>query len=417
MLSTYRRVLALPGAPAFTSSAFVARLPIAMVGLGIVLLVSERTGSYALAGLLSAAFQVSAAGGAILTSRVIDRWGQARLLVPLAAGHAIGLALLILAVEQDAALALSILAAVAAGACQPAVGAMVRARWAKVTVDDAGLRTAFAWESVLDELIFTVGPMLTALLAFGVALPAPLVVAAVLCLAGCLALSLQRASEPSPQPAREHGRRRGWARGLPLVVVASLGVGGVFGAYEVAVVAFTRDAGVAGMSGVVLGFYALGSLAGGLAFGGRPWRSPLSTQWVVLSAALVLVLLPAPFVSDVRVLLATSLLAGLAVAPVLIVVFSLTERLVTPDRLTEGLTWTNSGLAVGFSVGTSLGGVLIDAGGSRWGFLLAVASAATALAVALIGRKRIGRLVAGRPEPPPAVSPVTEPVPGPGPFA
>lgn len=417
MLATYRRVLALPGAAAFSASAFVARLPIAMVGLGIVLLVSERTGSYALAGILSAAFQVSAAGGAILSSRVIDRWGQSRLLVPLALGHAVGLGLLILAVEQDAALPLAILAAVAAGVCQPAVGAMVRARWALATRDEAGLRTAFAWESVLDELIFTVGPMLTALLAFGVGLPAPLVVGAVLCLAGSLALSLQRSSQPPPAPRRTHGHRRGWARGLPLIVVASLGVGGVFGAYEVAVVAFTRDAGAPGMSGLVLGCYALGSLVGGLAFGGRHWRSGLSTQLVVLSAALVIVLLPAPFVTDVRVLVVTSLVAGLAVAPVLIVVFSLTERLVTPDRLTEGLTWTNSGLAVGFSVGTALGGVLIDAGGSRWGFVLAVASAATALVVALLGRARIGRRVADRTEPPPVVSPVTEPIPGPGPFA
>jgi MFS family permease len=388
-----------------------------MVGLGIVLLVSERTGSYALAGLLSAAFQVSAAGGAILSSRFIDRWGQARLLVPLALGHAVGLALLIVAVEEEAALGLAVLAAVAAGVCQPAVGAMVRARWARATPDEAGLRTAFAWESVLDELIFTVGPMLTALLAFGVGLPVPLVVGAVLCLGGSVALSLQRRTQPPPQPSRAHGQRRGWARGLPLVVVASLGVGGVFGAYEVAVVAFTRDAGAPGMSGVVLGCYALGSLVGGLVFGGRHWRSGLGTQLAVLSAALVVVLLPAPLVGDVRVLVATSLVAGLAVAPVLIVVFSLTERLVAPDRLTEGLTWTNSGLAVGFSVGTALGGVLIDAGGSRWGFLLAVGSAGTALVVALIGRARIGRLVDGRDEPAPVVSPVTEPIPGPGPFA
>ena len=54
MLDSYRRVLARPGAFRFSSAALVARLPISMVGLGIVLLVEERTGSYGLAGTVSA---------------------------------------------------------------------------------------------------------------------------------------------------------------------------------------------------------------------------------------------------------------------------------------------------------------------------------------------------------------------------
>ena len=56
MLSRYRRVLSLPGALAFSASGLVARLPISMVSLGIVLLVSTRTGSYSLAGAVSAAY-------------------------------------------------------------------------------------------------------------------------------------------------------------------------------------------------------------------------------------------------------------------------------------------------------------------------------------------------------------------------
>ena len=55
MLDTYRRVLALPGALAFSLSGLLGRLPISMISLGIVLLVSTRTGSYSLAGSVSAA--------------------------------------------------------------------------------------------------------------------------------------------------------------------------------------------------------------------------------------------------------------------------------------------------------------------------------------------------------------------------
>ena len=80
MLRAYRSALSLPGTFRFSSTGFLARLPIAMVGLGIVLLVSETTGSYAAAGALSAAFQLPAALGAVVTSRWTDRLGQSRTL-------------------------------------------------------------------------------------------------------------------------------------------------------------------------------------------------------------------------------------------------------------------------------------------------------------------------------------------------
>ena len=80
MLTTYRRVLGLPGALVFSLSGLVARLPISMVSLGIIVLVSERTGSYARAGTVSAAFLVANALVSVLQSRVLDRLGQSRVL-------------------------------------------------------------------------------------------------------------------------------------------------------------------------------------------------------------------------------------------------------------------------------------------------------------------------------------------------
>ena len=46
VLTSYQRVLARPGALRFSLTGLVARLPISMVGLGIVLLVQSSTGSY-----------------------------------------------------------------------------------------------------------------------------------------------------------------------------------------------------------------------------------------------------------------------------------------------------------------------------------------------------------------------------------
>ena len=126
---------------------------------------------------------------------------------------------------------------------------------------------------------------------------------------------------------------------------------------------------------MILGLWAFASMLGGIVFGSRHWGLPLARQVMVLSALLALVLVPAPFVGSVPLLGLTTFLAGAAVAPALIANFSLTERLVPGHLLTEGLTWTNSGLALGFSAGTTLGGIVIDAHGTAWAFVLPILSA------------------------------------------
>src|SRR5689334_17085660 len=69
MMSSYRRILSRPGTALFSASGLLARLPISMVGLGIVLLVSAATGSYAIAGSVSAAYVLANGGFRILQGR------------------------------------------------------------------------------------------------------------------------------------------------------------------------------------------------------------------------------------------------------------------------------------------------------------------------------------------------------------
>ena len=419
VLATYRRALAIPGAWQFSLTGFVARLPIAVVGLGIVVFISTRTGSYALAGVLSAAFQISAAAGAIVSSRWTDRLGQHRLLPWLASVNALALVGFVAAVELDQPVVLQAIVIAVAGLAQPAIGSMVRARWQHAAPDADRLRTAFALESVIDELIFSIGPLLTTFLAFQLALPLPLLVGALIGLVGAVALAAQRRTEPLPS-ARAHpdGTPRGSALrqpGLLFVVVGALGVGGVFGSYEVAVVAFAGDRDASAVSGLILGVWAFGSMLGGLVFGAQHWRVPLARQVMILSGVLALVLVPAPFVGSLPVLAATTFVSGAAVAPALIANFSLTERLVPARLLTEGLTWTNSGLALGFSAGTTVSGFVIDAYGTTPAFWIPVVSASLACVTALAGQRVLARASAGRPQPGPTVTWNADPVPGPTP--
>ncbi len=419
MLTTYREALALPGAKGFSSSAFAARLPIAMTVLGIVLLISEATGSYALAGALAAVFQVGVAVGTLVTSRLVDQYGQRRLLPWIAAANGLAIVAFVAAVEMDIPLALQFVTVTVAGLTQPAIGSMVRARWVKVSQTAEQLRGAFALESIIDELIFTVGPLLTAFLAFNIGLPVPLIAAAVLTVAGSAALALQHRTEPAPSGRHKDASHQSALRspGMVYMAIAAMGIGGVFGSYEVTVVAFSEEAGRASASGIVLGLWAIGSMIGGLFFGSRRWRFSLPKQVMLLTGLLTVVLIPAIVVGRLPVLAASTFIAGMAVAPALIAVFSLTERLVPPSQLTEGLTWVTSGMSIGFSTGTSLGGIVIDAAGTSWAFCLPVASAAVACAVAAAGQPVLRRAAAGRPLPPPTVPWVDEPVPGPRPGA
>ena len=101
MLTSYRRVLAEPGTLRFSATGLVARLPISMVGLGIVLLVSAATGSYGVAGAVSAAYMVANAGLAILQGRLLDRARPGAGCWPVAE-HVFGVAMVLLVVSVQA---------------------------------------------------------------------------------------------------------------------------------------------------------------------------------------------------------------------------------------------------------------------------------------------------------------------------
>jgi predicted MFS family arabinose efflux permease len=418
MLNSYTRVLSTPGAWAFTSAGFAARLPIAMIGLGIVLYISGVSGSYARAGILTAAFALSAAIAALFSSRLIDRRGQHVVLPWLVLAHGLGLIAFVLLTWSGQAFVLQAIAITVAGASQPAMGSMIRARWVHVLHDPVRIRSAFALESILDELIFTIGPLFTTVLALQIALPLPLVVAAGLAVTGTLIVAGQRRTEPPPHRHQPAGATSAISHpGLKAMVVIAFGVGMVFGSYEVAIVAFAREQGSAGFSGVILAIWAGSSMFGGLWFGSRHWQISLPTMMVMFSALLMFAVLPTLFITNLTALAISSIFSGFAIAPALITLFSLTQRLVPQHLLTEGLTWSNSGLALGFAAGTSLGGIILDSYGTSWGFALTVTGGFIAVTSASAARSLLLRAIRPEESHEPAVPFNDDPIAGPGPTS
>ena len=391
MLDSYRRVLSRPGALAFSSAALVARLPMSMVGLGIVLLVEERTGSYGLAGTVSAAFVLAEAAFAVLHGRLVDTFGQSRVL-PLAISiFGVGMALMMLSVEQEWSLVSTYLFAALAGASLPQVGASVRTRWAHLLDRPAEVQTAFALEAVLDEVVFVVGPVVVTLLATSWHPVAGLTTAAVSGLVGTFAFAAQRRTEPPPGRRDESGAREPMPRRLVLTLaVVCLTLGGLFGAAEVTTVAFAEEKGMRWAAGWLLAAWALGSLVAGLVTGAVAWRSGPDVRLRWGSAAMALAMVPLIFIESVPLMAVVLVLGGLAIAPTMIGAMTMTEQGVPSSRLTEGMAILHTGLVAGVAPGAGIAGFVVDQRGAPAAYGVALVSGILGAVVAQTARRSPG---------------------------
>ncbi len=392
MPNPYAAVLRRPGAAQFVSAGFVGRLPMSMIPLGVVLLVTDLGGNYAAAGALAAVYALSHAAIAPLGARLIDRVGQARVVPVLLAVQLAGL-LGFVAVADDAhPLAVMAIPLGVAGAAAPDIGALVRARWAAMLSGEPGLRSAFAIEGLVDEVVFIIGPPLVTATAVSVGPVAGLLLCVVLLAVGGIWLASQRRTQPSPHAPGRAGPRTPYVGPAFAVVTVSLtAMGAMFGAFEVTTVAFCSEVGQEGLTGVVLALYAVGSLIAGVVYGARHVSWPPHRQFVIGSAVLVVVCAPLPFVGSVGFLMVAVFLAGLAVSPLLILNVGMVERLVPAVRLTEALTLGTSGIAVGLAIGSPLAGVLIDTYGAAAGYWIVVAGALMTLLLATVGSATLRR--------------------------
>lgn len=382
MPNPYGRVLSLPGAFAFSFTGLFARLPISMTGLGIVLLVSERTGSYGLAGTVSAAYILAAAAGAPVQGRLSDRLGQAVVLRATGITFITGILLTLWAIEQDWGTPWVHLSAFVAGIACPQAGSMVRARWSYIITDRSQLNTAFALEAVIDEIVFMVGPVLVTFLTISVAQSSGLLTTGIVALVGTLVLASLRSTQPPPAPHRDGPREPlGWGL-LGPVMFASVGLGTLFGSAEVIVVAFASEQGQRGAAGAILAIWAAGSLIAGILVGSVKLRVPPLLQLRVSLLLLGMLFIPLLFVQSVVALAIGMFLTGFMISPTLIAAMNLVEVHVAPSRLTEGIAWTTTGMSVGVAPGAAFAGWVIDNHGASAGFWVPLVGGLCASAVA-----------------------------------
>ncbi len=386
----YRQVLAASEARAFTAAGFAARLTMSMTGLGIVLLISITSGSYGRAGLVTAVATITTALAAPAWGRLIDRVGQAPILIAAALIYNVSVGGLITTVLLDSPLWLTCLTAIGVGLGFSSAGAAVRARWSHRLRGQPLLNTAFAWEAVLDEAVFIVGPVLATFLATSVHPALGLAAGGVLGLVGSLALAAQRGTEPpvTSKSARRAASSRLSPRLLVPIVFACFALGVLFGGMEVVIIAFAGEAGILPLAGFIVMAWASGSLVAGVVTGTIAWRAAPARRFRIGAVLLALSLLPLSFGLHPVPTAGLLILNGLFIAPTLIASVAVTQAAVPADRLTEALGWTSMGMAAGVGLGAAALGRVIDAGGAQAGFYGVIGAGVLLIIAALCVRTR-----------------------------
>jgi MFS family permease len=378
----YLQVLRTPHALPMVFAAFIGRLPLSMVGLGSVLLVASETGSYGLGGAVAAAGAVTTAIAGPVLGRWADTHGQRRVLLPVLAVFVVSGVSFLFAVRQDWPLWTVFVSAGLAGACIPPVSSMIRVRWTHLLRGSRQLPTALAMESVVDEFVFIVGPVLVTFLSTTGHATSGVVTAFTLAAVGSLLFAAQRRTEPPPAP---HEHRNGPSAmrtsGLRVLFVVGAAVGAILGCLEVGLVAFADEVGAKSMSGVLIAGLALGSMVSGIGWGTVHWRLPLRRRLAGVLVLLTVLSIPLFLVRDIWVMVPFVVLAGIAVSPSLISSFTLAEVLVPRAAVTEAFTWIGTALGLGVAVGASASGKIVDVSGANTAFLVATAAAGIAAVV------------------------------------
>ncbi len=424
-LTAYRSVLGVREVRTALVLGFLLRVP--MFGAAVVLtlhVVTTLGRSYGAAGLVAAAATVTAAISGPWRGRLLDRFGLRRVVAPSV--------VIIAACWSVAPFAdywvLLILGAFSGLFVVPTFSIVRQA--VIVAVPDSGRRTALALDSVFVELSFMVGPVLGVWLAtqlstswvlFGMEMfaaviglvlwvvdpritgdasgsgtsrsangPAGTEMASPMDAAAAAAEAAGAPTTTGDADGQLPGRRNWFTGQLALVLVAAGAATIVLSGADLATVAGLRQFGRQDWIGPVLALWGLGSIVGGLVYGGLHRAiSPF-----VLLGGLGLLTLPIAFATGGVGLTVLLVISGLFCAPTITATVDRVSRLVPESARGEAMGWHGSSMTVGSAVGAPLAGLAIDRFGFGGGFgvvaVLGMLVAATGLLVARRAGSRHG---------------------------
>lgn len=386
---------------------FLARLPMGMYTVALVLAVVHWTGSFAVAGAAAAGFTLAGGVVAPVVGRLADRHDPRPVLGGLAVGHASAIVLLVATAEQLPQVVIPVFAALAGG-CVPPIGPALKATWSRrFDADGRVLRAVFGLESVLGEAVYLLGPALAgAVIALG-GEAVSLLVAAALTLGGTWSIVAgSTLAHPLARPLRSRPSAAALrSRGLQILLVTQALSFVAFSGITLGVLAAAQARGSSATGALLLSVWAGGAVVGSLIWGGRAsWSGTQARQlhallWLVAATtgavALAGATLPgAGAAAGWAVLGAALLAAGVALAPAAIVEATLIGRVTAVERRTESYAWLGTAALVGSAAGSALFGVLVAQWGVAVSLIGATVAAAAGAVLAGLGRPALEQTAA-----------------------
>jgi predicted MFS family arabinose efflux permease len=367
-------------------TSILARLPLAMLDIGLLVHAQHLTGSFAAAGVVAGIYAVALGAGGPLLGRLIDRRGQTSVL--LVSSSVTGALLLsIAALPVGAPLGALVALAAGVGLATPPIGTCLRTQLPALLPNPADARAAYAFEASVVELTWIAGPPLVLCLGALWSTGAALAIAGGAVLFATTAFAAQPASRDW-RPAVAEARQRGGSLRAPAMrtlVIVLVAVGTLLGAAEVAVTAAAKALDDTAAAAALFALWGVGSLAGGLLaarLGGGPRSAAALALMLGALAAGHLALIPAA--GSVVALGAVLLVAGAAIAPTEAALNAMVEELAPTGTVTEAFAWLATAIAVGSALGAAGAGALVDRAGPTAAFAMAGGAGVLAVLVTVL---------------------------------
>ncbi|MFC5337863.1 MFS transporter [Leucobacter denitrificans] len=351
--------------------ALIARLPFAMMVVGVLTLIVSARGSLELGGLASAVVGVGSALVSPFVGAAADRFGQRIALLLTAVSHSISLVALAWIAYSAAPDFWMLAVAFAVGATSPQASPMSRSRlvliiqhFLPVERRPKALAKVLAYESAADEVVFVFGPVLVGVLATIFGARTPIIAAAVLTILVITAFALHHTSAPAKSaaeraetlaPASHLGRPT-----LLAVVAGITGVGLVFGTTLTALTAFMQELGDPEAAGLFYGIMGVGSAILAITVSLFSPKFTLRYRWLVFASLVVIgeaLLATSDSIAQISLGLAVT---GFGIGPLLVTLYGLGAARSPEGRSATVMTMLGSGVILGQSLASAVTGSVAE---------------------------------------------------------
>ncbi|WJW79687.1 MFS transporter [Bartonella sp. TP] len=389
MTSPYKKIFQAPGTLGFSLAGFIARMPNAMVVISLTLMLTTLGFSYTKASYVTVTYILASALISPQTARLADLYGQRKVVIICSITAMMALLALLISSQLSAPIGILIGLSIIAGLA-PNFGALVRTRWSRIYTNSKYLRSAFAFESLVDEIVFIVGPILAIVLTTNVSSSAGLLTAITFLAVGSFSFVMQRRTEPAIITSQSSERKSMLRQRNLLVLSFILFIFGIiYGAAELSTIAYAKEIHKESLASLPIVTYAVASFLTGFTYGSKHIKLPLPQQLLLTLGCSAIATLPFLYIVNLTSLCIALFCSGAACAPTLIIATSLVEKIAPEKQLTEGISWAITGLNLGTSLGYTLTSYLIDTGGASRGFSAAIIAGFLSFIVALFAFKQL----------------------------